>query len=128
MAIKTIKYVPKVTSARTEYREIDPSDMADIQQQLIRWLAFMSELDMSHDEDMRAVREQFWHRRTKALPSGKEGQNTPASFVGGVVNNMIFGTQRDLSSRQMEGIEYISKWMVELDPEHSVSYRFQLGF
>jgi hypothetical protein len=128
MATKTIKYVPKATSARTEYREVEASDLADIQQQLIRWLAFMSELDMSHDEDMRAVREQFWHRRTKSLPSGKEGMNTPASFIGGIVNNMIFGQQRDLSARQMEGIEYVSKWMAELDPEQSVSYRFQLGF
>ena len=128
MAIRTIKYVPKATSARTEYREIDPSDLAEIHQQLIRWLAIMSELDMSHDEDMRAVREQFWHRRTKVLPSGKEGMNTPASFIGGIVNNMMFGEQRDISARQMEGIEYISKWMVEIDPEKSVSFRFQIGF
>lgn len=128
MAIRTIKYIPKVTSARTEYREIDATDLADIHQQLIRWLAVMSELDMTHDEDMRAVREQFWHRRTKSLPSGKEGQNTPASFIGGIVNNMMFGTQRDLSDRQCEGIEYVSKWMAEIDPEKSVSFRFQLGF
>lgn len=128
MAIRTIKYIPKVTSATTEYREIDPSELADIHQQLIRWLAIMSEADMSHDEDVRAVREQFWHRRTKALPSGKEGQNTPASFIGGIVNNMMFGTQRDLSDRQCEGIEYVSKWMAEIDSEKSVSFRFQLGF
>lgn len=128
MAIKTVKFVPKATSARTEYREIDEKDMAEIQQQMIRWLAVMSEADMSHDEDVRAVREQFWHRRLDALPKGKEGLNTPASFIGGLVNNMIFGEQRDFSSRQMEAIEYISKWMVEIDPEKSFSYRFQLGF
>lgn len=126
--IRTIKYVPKVTSARTEYRELDPKDLSAIHQQLIRWLAFMSEADMSHNEDVRAVREQWWHRRTKSLPSGKEGMNTPASFIGGIVNNMIFGEQRDLSDRQMEGIEYVSKWMAEIDPEKSCSYRFQLGF
>lgn len=128
MAIKTIKYIPKVTSAKTEYREIDPSELAEVHQQLIRWLAIMSEADMSHDEDIRAVREQFWHRRTKSLPSGKEGMNTPASFIGGIVNNMMFGTQRDLSDRQCEGIEYVSKWMAEIDSEKSVSFRFQLGF
>jgi hypothetical protein len=88
----------------------------------------MSELDMSHDEDLRAVREQFWHRRTKMLPQGREGQNTPASFIGGIVNNMMFGQQRDLTDRQCEGIEYVSKWMAELDPQVSVSLRFQLGF
>jgi len=128
MAIKTIKYVPKVTSARTEYREIDASDLAEIQQQLIRWMAFMCEMDMSHNEDLRAVREQWWHRRTKSLPSGREGMNTPASFIGGLINNMLFGQQRDLSDRQMDGIEYVSKWLVELDPDKSFSYRFQLGF
>jgi hypothetical protein len=128
MTLRTIKYIPKITSARTEYREIDANDMMDIQQQLIRWLAYMSELDMSHDEDLRAVREQFWHRRTKMLPQGREGQNTPASFIGGIVNNMMFGQQRDLTDRQCEGIEYVSKWMAELDPQVSVSLRFQLGF
>jgi hypothetical protein len=128
MTLRTIKYIPKITSARTEYREIDANDIMDIQQQLIRWLAYMSELDMSHDEDLRAVREQFWHRRTKMLPQGREGQNTPASFIGGIVNNMMFGQQRDLTDRQCEGIEYVSKWMAELDPQVSVSLRFQLGF
>jgi hypothetical protein len=28
----------------------------------------------------------------------------------------------------MDGIEYVSKWLVELDPDKSFSYRFQLGF
>jgi len=70
----------------------------------------------------------IFNNNTKSLPSGKEGMNTPANFIGGIVNNMIFGQQRDLSARQMEGIEYVSKWMAELDPEQSVSYRFQLGF
>jgi hypothetical protein len=128
MAVKTVKFIPKMTSARTEYREIDAADMAEIQQQLIRWLAYMSELDMTHDEDLRAVREQFWHRRTKMLPQGREGQNTPSSFVGGLVMNLLFGSQRDLTDRQCEAIEYISKWMVELDSQHCHSYRFQLGF
>jgi hypothetical protein len=91
-------------------------------------MAFMCEMDMSHNEDLRAVREQWWHRRTKSLPSGREGMNTPASFIGGLVNNMLFGQQRDLSDRQMDGIEYVSKWLVELDPDKSFSYRFQLGF
>jgi hypothetical protein len=128
MTVHNIKYMPKITTARTEYREIDEKDLKDIQQQLIRWLAVIAELDMTHDEDLRAVREQFLHRRTASLPAGREGQNTPASFIGGIVNNMLFGSQRDLSARQMEGIEYVSKWMAEIDPEHSVSYRFQLGF
>lgn len=128
MATKTIKYIPKVTSAKTEYRELDSADMAQIQEQLIRWLAVMSEMDMTHDEDLRAVREQWWHRRTRSLPMGREGQNTPSSFVGGLLNNLMFGQQRDLTDRQMEGIEYVSKWMAEIDPERSLSYRFQLGF
>ena len=124
---KIIKYTPKVTSARTEYREIDKDDLADIHQQLIRWLAVISELDMSRNEDLRAVRDQWAHRRTSSLPKGKEGENTPASFIGGIVNNMIFGQQRDLSSKQCDGVEYISKWMAEVDPEGSQSIRFQIG-
>jgi len=124
---RNIRYIPKVTQARTEYREISIEDMAFVQQELIRWLAAMSELDMSRDEDSKWVRDQWWHKRTETLPKGREGQNTPASFVGGLVNNLVFGDQRDLTDKQMDAIMNISHVLGHAIPECTV-ITFQIGF
>ena len=124
---RVIKYIPKATSARTEYREISVEDMAFIQQELIRWLALMSELDMSRDEDSKWVRDQWWHKRSDSLPKGVEGQNTPGSFTGGLVNNLVFGTQRDLTNKQMDAIQNISHVLGQC-VEGCTCITFQIGF
>jgi hypothetical protein len=124
---RVIKYIPKVTSARTEYREVSTEDMAFIQTELIRWLALMSELDMSRDEDSKWVNTQWWHKRTDSLPRGKEGQNTPASFIGGMVNNILFGNQRDLSDKQMDAVQNISHVLGQC-VEGCTCITFQIGF
>lgn len=124
---RVIKYIPKATSARTEYRETSVDDMAFIQQELIRWLALMSELDMARDEDSKWVNTQWWHKRTDTLPKGQSGQNTPASFVGGLVNNLVFGTQRDLTDKQMDAIMNISHVLGKC-VEGCTCITFQIGF
>lgn len=124
---RIIKYIPKVTTARTEYREINKEDMDFVQSELIRWLAYMSELDMFRDEDSKWVLNQYWHKRTTLLPKGQEGQNTPASFIGGLINNIVFGTQRDLTDKQMEGIMNISHILGQCNPA-CTSIIFQIGF
>ena len=124
---KNIKFIPKITGARTEYRETSVEDMAFIQQELIRWLAIMSELDMARDDDSRWARDQWWHKRTDTLPKGREGQNTPASFVGGLINNLVFGEQRDLTDKQMDAIQNISYVMGNAFPGCS-TMTFQIGF
>jgi hypothetical protein len=124
---RIIKYVPKATGARTEYREISVEDMAFVQSELIRWLSIMSELDMARDPDSKWVRDSWWHKRTDTLPRGKEGQNTPASFTGGLVNNMVFGTQRDITDKQMDAIMNISH-IISQAYESCTSITFQIGF
>ena len=124
---RNIRYINKHTSANTNYREVSEEDMAFIQQELIRWLAVMSELDMARDEDSRWVRDHWWHKRTDTLPKGREGQNTPASFIGGLVNNMVFGTQRDLTDKQMDAIQNIGFAIAPAFEGCSV-ITFQIGF
>ena len=125
---KTILYFPKQTAARTEYREIDPEDMAWLQKEFIRWLAVMSERDLNPSEDNIWILTQFWHKRTdklhKGQVNGKYRQNTPCSIVGGLVNNLVFGSQRDLTDKQMSDIEFISMALatfLEVEP-----IRFQI--
>lgn len=107
----TITYTEKSTLANTDYRRLEPDDLIFVQSELVRWSSRMNELDVTKDEDFAWARDNWWHKRTKELPYGKGGPNTPASFIGGVLNNTMFGTQRDLTAKQMQAIQSISEIM-----------------
>jgi len=52
--------------------------------------------------------------------------NTPCSVIGGLGNNLVFGTQRDLTDKQMEDIQFVSMALatfLEVEP-----IRFQIRF
>jgi hypothetical protein len=119
--MKVIKYLPKVTAAKTTYCEIDPKDMAWLQMELIRYLAVCGEQSINRDTDVRAILRSWWVKRVPSLPKGRTGQNSPLSFVAGLLNNIAFGTQRDLSNIQMNAIENISAVMVQfLEAIHQI--------
>jgi hypothetical protein len=128
--MRTIKYVPKATAARTEYREIDGDDDMWIRTELIRWLALVGELDQTHDEDLRLFRDAWWHRKSKTLSKGHLGPNSPCSVVAGIINNMMFKEtpQRDLTSKQMSDLELISQTLASIFPSSATAMRFQIGF
>jgi len=123
---RIIKYIPKITHARTEYVEIDINDMSWTQEQFLRWLLRINELDTSRDRDIRILRTDL-HERNTNLPKGKEGPNSIASFVSGMLENLTFGGQRDLTKKQMEAIEVISVIMASYFPEFT-AIKFQVGF
>lgn len=127
---KIITYIPKQTAARTEYREITPEDMAWLQQQFIRYLSLMAERDLNPSDDNKWILNEFWHKRTSKLHKGRVNdsyrQNTPCSVIGGLVNNLVFGSQRDLTDKQMEDIQFVSMALatfLEVD-----AIRFQIRF
>lgn len=126
--MRTIKYIPKTTSANTEYRELNEEDLNYVKERILKCLARMAELSVSHSEDHKLVMSDYWNRRRKTLPKRRDGENTPQSFIGGIANNLIFGTQRDLSDRQMEGIEQVFGIMSALFPEEFEAVRFQVSF
>jgi hypothetical protein len=105
---KQIMYDPKITSANTQYNTISSTDMAYLQMELIRYMALMGELTKNRDRDVQNVINQWYSKRTSTLPKGKDGQNTPESFIAGLLNNLMFGNQNDLSQIQMDAIENIS--------------------
>ena len=127
--MKTIKYIPKITNARTEYREITDEDAIWLQTELIRWLTIISQLDQARDDDSVWVRDRWWHKRTDKLHKGQLGPNTPCSLVGGILNNLLFKTpqQRDFTNKQMEDIEYVSMILAQAY-ESCTAIRFQIGF
>jgi hypothetical protein len=128
--MRIIKYIPKATAARTEYREIDGDDDMWIRTELIRWLALVGELDQTHDEDLRLFRDAWWHRKSKNLSKGHLGPNSPCSVVSGIINNMMFKEtpQRDLTAKQMSDLEVISQTLAGIFPTTATAMRFQIGF
>lgn len=123
---RVIKYIPKATTAKTEYIEISPEDLIYLKADLIKWMARICELDLTRNEDLVAIRDQYFHKRRKSLPKGREGENTPSSFIGGLINNIVYGEQRDLTMKQVEAIENISS-VVSQVWDDCEPYRFQIG-
>ena len=105
---KQIMYDPKITSANTQYNTIDKQDMLWLQTELIRYMALMGELSKHRDREVQNIINQYYRKRTGTLPKGDTGQNTPETFIAGLLNNLMFGTQNDLSQLQMDALENIS--------------------
>jgi hypothetical protein len=105
---KTIYYDPKSTSARTQYNKLEPNDMAYIQTELMRYMSLMGELKKERDRDVQNIINQWYSKKTQTLPKGKNGWNTPETFISGLINNLMFGNQNDFSQVQMDALENIS--------------------
>lgn len=124
---RMIRYYPKNTAARTTYTELSDSDTAWLKTELIRWLARMSETQADPDELWQIIHRQYWSKRTKSLPKGRAGLNSPASFTGGLINNLLFGDQRDFTERQLEAIRDISAQLNQLFDDIE-PIQFAIGF
>jgi hypothetical protein len=109
---RIIKYIPKITNAKTQYVDIDTNDMLWLQTEFIYWLSLMGMLDVNRNEDIRQVMKYWWYKRSSTLPKGLTGQNSPLSMISGLLHNLMFQTQRDLSTATMDSIENISAQMV----------------
>lgn len=125
--MRVITYRLKNTLAKTEYLELDEDDAQWLKTELIRWLAKMSETQADPSELWRMVHAEYWSKRTKTLPKGRNGLNSPASFTGGLINNLLFGDQRDFTVRQTEGIRDISAQICQLfDDLEPVQFRISI--
>lgn len=141
---KQIIYDPKTTNARTQYNAIASDDMLWLQSELVRYLALMCELsNVKDNEDIKYAVVGYWRKKSKTLPKGRYGQNSPETFVSGLLNNLMFGNQNDLSDIQMDALVNISAAMsiiynvvkplniqVNTDELHNVTFRqrlFQIG-
>lgn len=123
---RTVHFIPKITSARTEYREINPEDHTWLISQMLEWTVKMASLSNTTNPDLRAVRNDYWRKRRATLPRGREGQNSPESMVAGILENMLYDAepQRDFTQRQCDAIEDISNWMAALDSTRFHEVRF----
>jgi hypothetical protein len=109
---KVITYQTKSTMARTEYRKVDRDDQKWVLDQLEDWMVRMDGFSKSRVRDLEDIYDQFWTAKTKDLPKGRDGLNSPFNMVEGILRNMRYdteGKQYDFSKPQCDGIEGISR-------------------
>lgn len=120
-----IPYMIRAKLSTTAYTEIHEDDMETIKAILLKISAVINESSNSKTEEGKEAFANFI-ARTEKLPRGRNNMNSIASYTGGLINNLIFGEQRDFTERQLIAIEYITKEMhsyVEDIPQ----VRFRLG-
>lgn len=100
---RTITILPRLTGAKTQYYDISAEDEAYIYDWLIRFLADASEL-ATHDEDLRR---EWFRRRPKLYPRGRQGPNSMASMIGGMISARIANPRHNISDAQLESLEQI---------------------
>jgi len=78
----------------------------------------MSELSLSNDKDIRDFANWFKKPKKQFLYNSKlKRSNSPQSLLAGVINNIVFGDQRDFSLVQLEAIESIINTSIDIIEE-----------
>jgi hypothetical protein len=115
MAIKKIYYELKRTSANTDYLTLTPQDKLYVLEQLMKIMSYVNEVQLIKHKDAKDVLAWFT-RKTKTLPYNSQFKthNSPMSFVAGLMNNLMFGTQNNISLVQSEHLENIISTFVTL--------------
>lgn len=125
---RMVQYLPKNTTANTEYRDVCDSDHSWLLNQLMQYLVMMATLTTSKSEDNKIVITEYWRKKRSNLPRGREGQNSPESMVAGIIENMLYATaaQKDFTAKQCTAIEDISHWMHAIDNVRFEKIMFQI--
>lgn len=108
----TIYYHIKNTGAQTKYVVIDRNDFIAIIEQLVLWLTLWGEHGNSHMESLNKHFQSTYYRKTKKIVGGKNGLNSPHSLISGLIYNLFFNKQDNLSISVLRSLEYISREIV----------------
>lgn len=110
-----INYTIKNTKSNNTYVELNRRDHDIFIQTIMSLNSYLQELCLSSDMDIRQIAS--WYRSTdKKYPYNKRLQkrNSPESMLSGLINNMIFGTQINLSLDQLPYYEEIINTGIDL--------------
>jgi len=108
MAMTTILYDKKITSANTTYLDISDQDKAHVYSKCMSISTYMDELSIHKSKGLKDLMG-WWNKPQKSLPFSKHAgvRNSPRSFIGGIYNNGVEGNQRDISEVQSEHLANI---------------------
>lgn len=125
--IRKIFYNKKVTSANTTYLEIPDEDTQFLLSKCIQIQSYMGELSLIKDKEVKDVYK-WYTTSTKTLPysNSMKRYNSPQSFISGTLNNIMFGTQREITETQSEHLQNIINSYQQLSNCLSEDYKIRL--
>lgn len=125
--LRKILYTEKMNSATTIYLEINEEDTQFLISKCIQLQSYMSELSLIKDKEIRDVYK-WYTTPTKTLPysNSTKRYNSPQSFIGGLLNNIMFGSQRDISLVQSEHLQNILNNYQQLSDCINIEYKIKL--
>ena len=100
---RIVPIVPKITAARTQYYDLKEEDADYIYRWLIRFLADSAELATQDTE----LQREWFKRRPRQLPKGRNGPNSIASFIGGIISARVQNPEHNLSEPLLDHLESI---------------------
>lgn len=122
-----IEYNIKNTNSNNTYIEMNRRDENIFMQTILSINSYMQELCLSTDPDVRLVNE-WWRSGDKRFPYNKRlgKRNTPETMIAGLINNMVFGKQDNLSLEQLPFYEEIINKSVEIIQEIELAKKIRL--
>lgn len=117
-----INYEVKSTRSNNTYIEISGNDHNMLMMNILSINSYMQELCLSTDPLLKPFTN-WWRSPNKKYPYNKRlgKRNTPETMIAGLINNILFGTQEDLSLEQIEFYEEIINQCVEIIEEIKVA-------
>lgn len=122
-----IGYFEKQTNSRNTYIDISKRDEDMFYKNLLAINSYMSELALSKDEDVNIFIK--WYRSPdKRYPYNTRlgRRNTPETMIAGLINNVFFGNQRDISTQQLPYLEEIVNTCAEVINELKIIKKLEL--
>jgi hypothetical protein len=121
MNTKEITYKIKNTSATTDYMSVSSEDMSWIKEDLLMaYKNLLIDLAKNRDKEIREIYDVL-NSPDKNLPKRRAGmgyaKNSLVSFIDGMIDNIVRGTQRDLTIKQADGLAYVSEIINYIQPD-----------
>ncbi len=111
----TIFYESKNTAANTEYVSISDQDKNLLIQSLMSLNFWLQEVSITGDKEIKDFTS-WYAKSSKKYPynSKIKKHNSPQSVVAGLINNLVFGTQRDFSLLQLELAQDLNNVLIDI--------------
>jgi hypothetical protein len=113
--LRKIFYQTKTTMANTTYYDISKEDLHFLIEKAIQIQSYMGEISLSSQRDIKDLIK-WWTTSNKTLPFSTffKKHNSPQAFVSGLLNNLMFNQQRDISDVQASHLENIVSIFTQL--------------
>ena len=113
--MQQINYDIKYTSASTDYLSLDDQDMATVQITVLGILTYLTELSISKKEEICKFTNWFTTADKRYHYNSRlRCYNSPQTFLAGILNNLQYGKQRDLSLMQLQTLQEIVNTCVDV--------------